>query len=365
MKAAADLACTLHRQYSVRCRRPLVGRSLRFDPKCPYENDGRPAQVNKSVVEASGFWLPFAAVRARGFLVLDGQPALRSAADVARDEVEETMARSDKVAAVAELASKFSGSAGVVLTEYRGLSVKALMQLRRSLGDDASYAVSKNTLTTIAAREAGLDAIEEQLVGPTAIAFINGDPVVVAKGLRDFARTNPQLVIKGGVLDGKFMTPDEVRKLADLESREVLLAKVAGVMQGVLQQAISLVSAPLSQAARLFAALEQAAGENPSLLAPAPEASAEPSNEEPAADFTQEPTTAEPAEAVALEATTAEPAAEVTLEPAKEELAAEVTREPTNEELAAEAALHAASAAPDPGTAPAAEPLAAPAAEDN
>jgi large subunit ribosomal protein L10 len=262
------------------------------------------------------------------------------------------MARSDKVAAVAELADRLSSSAGVVLTEYRGLSVKALMQLRRSLGDDASYAVSKNTLTTIAAREAGLDAIEEQLVGPTAIAFINGDPVLVAKGLRDFARTNPQLVIKGGVLDGKFVTPDEVRKLADLESREVLLAKVAGAMQGVLQQAISLVSEPLSQAARLLAALEQAAGDNPSLLAHAPEASAEPSNEDLAAEEIQEPTTEELA-------------AEVTGEPTTEELAAEVTPEPTNEELAAEAATHAASAAPDAGTAPAEEPLAAPAAEDN
>ena len=249
------------------------------------------------------------------------------------------MARSDKVAAVAELADRLSSSAGVVLTEYRGLSVKALMQLRRSLGDEASYAVSKNTLTTIAAREAGLDVIEEQLVGPTAIAFINGDPVVVAKGLRDFARTNPQLVIKGGVLDGKFLTPDEVRKLADLESREVLLAKVAGVMQGVLQQAISLVSAPLSQAARLFAALEQAAGDNSSLLAPESEARTEPANEEIAAEVTQQATTAEPA--------------------------AEVTQEPTNEELAAEAATQAAAAAPDAGTAPAAEPLAAPAAEDN
>jgi large subunit ribosomal protein L10 len=301
----------------------------------------------------SGFRLPFAAVRAKGFLVFDGQPALRSASDVARDEVEEThMARSDKVAAVAELADRLSSSAGVVLTEYRGLSVKALMQLRRSLGDDASYAVSKNTLTTIAAREAGLDAIEEQLVGPTAIAFINGDPVLVAKGLRDFARTNPQLVIKGGVLDGKFVTPDEVRKLADLESREVLLAKVAGAMQGVLQQAISLVSAPLSQAARLLAALEQAAGDNPSLLAHAPEASAEPSNEDLAAEEIQEPTTEELA-------------AEVTGEPTTEELAAEVTPEPTNEELAAEAATHAASAASDAGTALAEEPLAAPAAEDN
>jgi large subunit ribosomal protein L10 len=248
------------------------------------------------------------------------------------------MARSDKVAAVAELADRLSSSAGVVLTEYRGLSVKALMQLRRSLGDDASYAVSKNTLTTIAAREAGLEAIEEQLVGPTAIAFINGDPVVVAKGLRDFARTNPQLVIKGGVLDGKFMTPDEVRRLADLESREVLLAKIAGAMKGVMQQAISLVSAPLSQTARLLAALEQAAADDPSLLAAAPEAGTAPASQEPA---------------------------EVTREPTDEKLATETTHEPTNEELAAEAASPAASAAPDAGTVPATEPLAAPAAEDN
>jgi large subunit ribosomal protein L10 len=283
--------------------------------------------------------LPFATVRAKGFLVSTAGQPFGSASDVARDEVEETMARLDKVAAVAELTDRFSSSAGVVLTEYRGLSVKALMQLRRSLGDAASYAISKNTLTTIAAREAGLDSIEEQLVGPTAIAFISGDPVVVAKGLRDFARTNPQLVVKGGVLDGKFMTPDDVKKLADLESREVLLAKVAGALQGVLQQAISLVSAPLSQAARAFGALEQAAGENPSLLASAPEARSEPSNEELAAEPTGQRT--------------------------NDELAVEPTREPTNEELAAEAAQPAASAAPEAGTPPAADPLAAPAAEDN
>ena len=160
------------------------------------------------------------------------------------------MARPDKAAAVAELTERFSSSAGAVLTEYRGLTVKALKELRRSLGDDATYAVSKNTLTTIAAREAGVEGIDDQLVGPTAIAFIDGDPVVVAKGLRDFARTNPLLVIKGGVLDGKSLTADEVSKLADLESREVLLAKVAGGMKGVLQQAVSLFAAPLSQAAR-------------------------------------------------------------------------------------------------------------------
>jgi large subunit ribosomal protein L10 len=258
------------------------------------------------------------------------------------------MARSDNVAAVAELANRFSSSAGVVLTEYRGLSVKALKELRRSLGDEASYSVSKNTLTTIAAREAGVDGIEEHLVGPTAIAFIDGDPVIVAKGLRDFARTNPQLVIKGGVLDGKFMSPDEVRRLADLESRDVLLAKVAGALQGVLQQAVSLAAAPLSQAARLFAALEKAAGENSSLLASAPNATAESANEELAAVSTQEPTNDELAD-------------EPNQEPTNDELA----DEPTNEELAAEAAQPAASAAPEAGTTPAAEPLAAPAAEDN
>jgi large subunit ribosomal protein L10 len=235
------------------------------------------------------------------------------------------MARPDKAAAVAELSERFSSSAGVVLTEYRGLSVKALGELRRTLGDDATYAVSKNTLTTIAAREAGVTGIEDQLVGPTAIAFISGDPVNVAKGLRDFGRTNPQLIIKGGVLEGRVINPDEVRRLADLESREVLLAKVAGGMQGILQQAISLISAPLSQAARLFAALQEAAGENPSLLA--------------AGDARPEPTNADLA------------GAEDTSEPTNAELAAaEDTSEPSNEELAAPAAT-AAPAAPSTDTA--------------
>jgi len=227
------------------------------------------------------------------------------------------MARPDKAAAVAELSEKFTSSAGIVLTEYRGLTVKALKDLRRSLGDDATYAVSKNTLTTIAAREAGVEGIEEHLIGPTAIAFIDGDPVVVAKGLRDFARTNPLLVIKGGVLDGKFLNSDEVKKLADLESREVLLAKVAGGLQGVLQQAISLLAAPLSQAARLLAALENAAKENPSLIAGAgvaAESIQEPTNEELAVDSedTSEPSSADLAAADAA----AEPAAPAAAEDA-------------------------------------------------
>jgi large subunit ribosomal protein L10 len=174
------------------------------------------------------------------------------------------MARSDKATAVAELTDKFRGSSGAVLTEYRGLTVKQLQDLRRSLGDNANYAIVKNTLTKIAAKEAGVGDLDELLVGPSAIAFINGDPVEVAKGLRDFAKANPTLVIKGGVLDGKALAVDEINKLADLESREVLLAKLAGALQASLSNAASLFQAPLSQAARVVEALRvQVEADNP------------------------------------------------------------------------------------------------------
>ncbi|TCC10807.1 50S ribosomal protein L10 [Kribbella soli] len=166
------------------------------------------------------------------------------------------MARPDKAAAVAELTDEFRSSNGAVLTEYRGLTVAQLKQLRVSLGDDVNYAVVKNTLTKIAAKDAGVDSFDSLLEGPSAIAFIKGDPVVAAKGLRDFAKANPLLVIKGGVLEGKALGSDEISKLADLESREVLLAKLAGAMKAAPQQAVSLFAAPLSQAARLFAALQ-------------------------------------------------------------------------------------------------------------
>ena len=166
------------------------------------------------------------------------------------------MARTDKAAAVAELTEEFKSSAGAVLTEYRGLTVSQLRELRGALGDDVKYAVVKNTLTKIAAKDAGVEVFDALLEGPSAIAFIKGDPVVAAKGLRDFAKAHPKLVIKGGVLDGKALDPDEIKKLADLESREVLLAKLAGAMKAAPQQAVSLFAAPLSQAARLFAALQ-------------------------------------------------------------------------------------------------------------
>ena len=167
------------------------------------------------------------------------------------------MARSDKAATVAELTNEFRTSSAAVLTEYRGLTVAQLKVLRRSLGATTTYAVVKNTLTRIAARDAGVVGFESLLAGPSAIAFVKGDPVEAAKGLRDFSKTNPNLVIKGGYLDGKVLTSADIAKLADLEPREVLLAKLAGAMKASMSQAVSLFAAPLSQAARTVDALRQ------------------------------------------------------------------------------------------------------------
>ncbi len=167
------------------------------------------------------------------------------------------MARPDKAATVAELTGKFRDSNAAVLTEYRGLTVTQLTQLRANIKEHATYTVVKNTLTKIAAKEAGVTAFDGQLAGPSAVVFVTGDPVEAAKGLRDFARTNPALVIKGGVLDGNPLTADEIRKLADLESREVLLAKLAGAMKASLNNAAYLFAAPLAQAVRTVEALRQ------------------------------------------------------------------------------------------------------------
>lgn len=166
------------------------------------------------------------------------------------------MARPDKAAAVEQLTDEFSSSNAAVLTEYRGLTVANLKDLRRSLGSGANYAVAKNTLALIAAKQAGIDGLDDVLHGPTAIAFIKGDVAQVAKGLRDFAKANPLLVIKGGVLEGRVLDADQVKTLADLESREVLLAKLAGAMKASLGTAAATFVAPLSQAARLLGALE-------------------------------------------------------------------------------------------------------------
>jgi large subunit ribosomal protein L10 len=198
------------------------------------------------------------------------------------------MANAEKVAAVAELKERFETSSGAVLANYRGLTVAQLAELRRALNGHASFAVVKNTLTKIAATEAGVaDQLGDLLTGPSAIAFVEGDVVEAAKGLRDFARANPALEIKGGIIDGKSMTPSEIGRLADLESRDVLLAMLAGAMKASMARAAATMAALPTQMARLAAALEaKRAEEAPAAEAPAaePPAAEPPAAEAPAAE---------------------------------------------------------------------------------
>lgn len=202
------------------------------------------------------------------------------------------MARADKATAVADIVEQFSASTATVITEYRGLTVANLAELRRSLAGSATYTVAKNTLIKRAATEAGVEGLDELFVGPTAIAFVSGEPVDAAKAIKTFAKDNKALVIKGGYMDGHALTVAEVERIADLESREVLLAKLAGAMKANLAKAAGLFNAPASQVARLVAALqEKRAAEEPAPAAEAaaeavteaaPEAAAEPASETPA-----------------------------------------------------------------------------------
>lgn len=177
------------------------------------------------------------------------------------------MARSDKAASVAELVEDFKSADATVVTEYRGLTVTAIKELRRSLGVGTKYKVAKNTLVKIAAKEAGVEVADSLLTGPTAVAFVQGDSIAAAKSLKNFQKENPFLIIKGGVFEGKAVTTAEIMKLADLESREVLLAKLAGAMK-----------ASMAKAARAFDALrikreaESGAPAAPVEAAPAAEA---------------------------------------------------------------------------------------------
>jgi large subunit ribosomal protein L10 len=179
------------------------------------------------------------------------------------------MAKPTKVSAVAEIAEYFRGSNAAVLTEYRGLSVAQMKELRRSLGPGVTYAVVKNTLTKIAARDAGVEGLDSLLEGPSAIAFVSGDAVDAAKGIRDFAKSNPALVIKGGIMDGAVLTAAEITKIANLESREVLLSKLAGAMKAKQSQAAALFAAPLSKTARTVAALQAKLESEQGAVAPA------------------------------------------------------------------------------------------------
>ncbi|MET7640297.1 50S ribosomal protein L10 [Streptomyces sp. NPDC005438] len=169
---------------------------------------------------------------------------------MARDQV-----APDKIEAVKEMTDKFRNSNAAVVTAYTGLSVAQLQKLRRSLGDTTQYRVVKNTLTKIAANEAGINELDEYFIGSSAVAFVTGDPVEAAKGLRDFAKENPALVIKGGIVDGSVLSAEEINKLADLESREVLLAKLAGGMKASMAKAAATFQAPLTKMVRTADAL--------------------------------------------------------------------------------------------------------------
>ncbi len=204
------------------------------------------------------------------------------------------MARADKATAVADIAEQFKDSTATLITEYRGLTVANLAELRRSLAGSATYTVAKNTLIKRAASEAGIEGLDELFAGPTAIAFVSGEPVDAAKAIKTFAKDNKALVIKGGYMDGHPLTVSEVERIADLESREVLLAKLAGAMKGNLAKAAGLFSAPASQMARLAAALQEKKAAEPTpapAVAPAPA----PTAEAPAAEAS-EPASEAPAE---------------------------------------------------------------------
>jgi large subunit ribosomal protein L10 len=167
------------------------------------------------------------------------------------------MVKAQSVATVAEIADQFRTSSAAVITEYRGLTMKQITALRRTLGTTTDYTVAKNTLVKRAAADAGVEGLDDLLSGPTAIAFVKGEPSDAARAIREFAKGNPLLVVKGGYLDGKPLLPADVNKIADLESREVLLAKFAGAMKGNLSKAAYAFAALPSQMARLAAALQE------------------------------------------------------------------------------------------------------------
>ena len=211
------------------------------------------------------------------------------------------MAQADKATAVADIAEQFKSSTATVITDYRGLTVANLAELRRSLSGSATYSVAKNTLIKRAASEAGVEGLDELFVGPTAIAFVSGEAVDAAKAIKKFAKDHKALVIKGGYMDGRALTVAEVERIADLESREVLLAKLAGAMKANLSKAAGLFSAPASQMARLAAALQEKRAAEAPAEAAAPEAAAPeaaaPAAEAPAAEAEPTETPAEsPAE---------------------------------------------------------------------
>jgi len=224
--------------------------------------------------------------------------------------------RAEKVAVVDEVRERMSSSAATLLTEYRGLKVGELAELRRSLrAAGGDFKVYKNTLVRFAVRDLGLDIDEKVLTGPTAVAFVDGDAAAVAKALRDYSRTNPNLVLKGGVLGTKALDADQTRALAELPSREVLLAQLAGALQAPMAKLAGLLQAlPRNMAYGLKALIDQKVANGEQASAPEDAAAAPAAADEPAAEAPAEadvPANEDAADAAADEAPAAEAPADV------------------------------------------------------
>ena len=204
------------------------------------------------------------------------------------------MPNATKIERVAELKEQIEGANALLLTEYRGLTVEEITELRRSLRDvDASLAVIKNTLMLRAANDAGIAELDELLVGPSAVAFVNGDVVAVAKKLKDASKQYPALVIKGGYMDGAPLDAAGATALADLESREVMLSKIAGMLKSEMSRAAAMFIATQSKFLSLLEAYKEKLPAEAAAEAPAEEAAAEPA---------EEASTEAPAEEAAAEA---------------------------------------------------------------
>ena len=205
------------------------------------------------------------------------------------------MPKQEKVERVAELKERIEGSDALLLTEYRGLSVSEITELRRSLAEGGTkFQVVKNTLMRRAVNDAGVAELEVLLEGPSAVAFVEGDPVAAAKSVVDAAKQYPTLVLKGGFMDGKMLSADDAKALASLESREVMLSKIAGLMKSEMSKAAALFVGAQSKFLSLLEAYkEKVPGEDVAEPEPEPEAAAEPE----AAEAPRQPTEPEAAEA--------------------------------------------------------------------
>jgi large subunit ribosomal protein L10 len=249
------------------------------------------------------------------------------------------MPNAEKTEKVTALKERIEGSTALLLAEYRGLTVHDATELRRSLAEDARFAVVKNTLMALAATEAGIEDLEAMLAGPTAVAFVDGDVVAAAKRVVDASKKFPALVLKGGYMDGRVLSAADAQSLATLESREVMLSKIAGLLKGEMTRAASMFQAVQSRFLGVLEAYKEKVPGEPEPEAPAADTEAS------AAD-TEAPASAEPAEAATVDADEGQPVEDSAEAPEAdasdaEAPAAEAAAEGANDADAAEPAAEA------------------------